>query len=883
MWSITLKLMKKSGRMLIPAGIAILIGTAFIAATFLFGNSMNDALGNQLTAQFAQANYIIDQPDDASGTGEGGNDAKPLSVADFKLDSVKDIAGVRAVSPVLQIAASVSHGAKRNALIGVITSNDRKLLPVAITHGTQPIGPRQVALSEGVARDLNVSIGQRVKVSFDQTDGRAGSGSDVPQALTVQVVGLTHDTYGVYGASDGAAVVSDDVVAAANGVSDINQIPLNESTVLLDVDESQAGTAIPAVRTLIPKGYAIQSKKAAADEAIRGISAGSTSVVTMFLMIFGVLAMLVAALVIANTFQVMVAQRRRTLALLRAIGAKKGQLYRSVLMEAGMLGLVASALGVLAGIALMALFSAFGASIGDAGSTMHVRISAPVIWVPTVFGVVITMLASISSARSATSVTPLEALRPFEVSQNRKAGRLRAVAGVLMLVVGLVLCVFGASKVPGVSATAGVVNSSDADVYNVAMTAAIGGCVLVFLGLVITAVFWLPVAMRGVGVLVSHLGPSARIAHANIQKNPRRIAATGVALLIGVTLVSTIATGAASGKETMGNVIDAHYSVDMGAQGEGLNSKAAEQFAKVRGVKTTLYAPIAFADAKDAAGNDLNITLVGVDSVQALQSVMRPSLRGVSLDDNTVLLPKVSPTDQKNLKLSNTIDLKADAASNNAAGHSLTLEAQQADYRQVSANGMVGFVNVDHFRNGDLKTSGHLLYGRLGSDMSVFKRLQDVAAANGHISIFGPAAERDEWNKMIDRIMLLIVGLLAIAVIIALIGVANTLSLSVIERTRESATLRAIGMTRGQLKRSLAIEALLISVVSGVLGIAVGTGFGWLGSFMVFDVYGKVTYPFDWRTAGIVLLVAAIAALLASVLPARRAVRTSPVEALAEA
>ena len=131
--------------------------------------------------------------------------------------------------------------------------------------------------------------------------------------------------------------------------------------------------------------------------------------------------------------------------------------------------------------------------------------------------------------------------------------------------------------------------------------------------------------------------------------------------------------------------------------------------------------------------------------------------------------------------------------------------------------------------------------------------------------------------------MMLMVGLIAVAVLIALVGVANTLSLSVIERTRESATLRAIGMTRGQLRRSLGVEALLISLVSGVVGVILGTLFGWLGSYVVFSMYGTVAFPFEWTVNGIVLGVAAAASLLASVFPARRAVNTPPVEALAEA
>ena len=173
-----------------------------------------------------------------------------------------------------------------------------------------------------------------------------------------------------------------------------------------------------------------------------------------------------------------------------------------------------------------------------------------------------------------------------------------------------------------------------------------------------------------------------------------------------------------------------------------------------------------------------------------------------------------------------------------------------------------------------------------GKDTSLtetFQAVQSAFSSNPGVSVTGPVVERVMWETIIDMLMSMLVGLIAVAVLIALVGVANTLSLSVIERTRESATLRAIGMTRGQLKRSLAVESLLLSLVSGVCGVVLGTGFGWLGSYMVFSLYGKVSFPLEWSMNGVVLAVAAVAALLASVAPARRAVRTPPVEALAEA
>ena len=239
--------------------------------------------------------------------------------------------------------------------------------------------------------------------------------------------------------------------------------------------------------------------------------------------------------------------------------SKKGQLYGSVLFEAGILGLIASLLGVALGIALMGGLTASGV-MASAGMDARLVLSWPVFAVPIAFGIVMTVLASLGSARSATAVTPLEALRPIELTDTRRAGVLRAVGSILLIVAGLALAVFAAWQNHEMN-TGRVSMASDN--YATVLLMAIAGCAFIFLGMVLSATFWLPALMRGIGALVSLAGPSARIAHANIQKNPRRVAATGAALLIGVTLVSTIATGAASAKQTMGEALDRRYSVDM--------------------------------------------------------------------------------------------------------------------------------------------------------------------------------------------------------------------------------------------------------------------------------------------------------------------------------
>ena len=406
--------------------------------------------------------------------------------------------------------------------------------------------------------------------------------------------------------------------------------------------------------------------------------------------------------------------------------------------------------------------------------------------------------------------------------------------------------------------------------------------------------------MRGVGALVSMCGPSAKVAHANIQKNPRRVAATGTALLIGVTLVATIATGAASAKQTMGEALASRYSVDMIATGDGLKTSAVKEAAQVKGVAATMYAPTATVTAEGVNGGTMSLLLAGV---------MHADLSGVTVGDDTVLLPKYRATSGKEITFGSDAKLRFTAAESNGiaasteqdgsasasstnggVSSSMRLKPVQSDYRRVSSNyDAVAFINTSHFNNGDITATGHMLLMRVDTQSAgvslsdVFNKIQDVFSYDSTVSITGPVAQRAQWETIINSMLMLLVALIAVAVLIALIGVANTLSLSVIERTRESATLRAIGMTRGQLRRSLAVEALLLSLVAGVVGVVLGTLFGWLGSYMVFSLYGKTVFPFEWGMNGIVLVVAAIAALLASVFPARRAVKTPPVEALAEA
>lgn len=873
MWSITIKMMKKNMKMLIPAGIAIMIGTAFIACTFLFGNTLNDTLRTQLTAQYAQANYIVQ-----STSAMSGSDAMP-TVGDVKTKQINATDGVKSTYIQQNLLVNASTGDKSATLLAINASSDDRLLPVKMVKGHQPTGDGQIALPSKLADQLSVNIGDKVTLAANYGSGISGSDS-----VELTVCGFTEDTNGAYGSYGGAAVIGDNTMAKLQGADSESDLMFTGMT--LDIDESKADAAVPAIRKLLPEGYSIETRQKAGDEALKSLSQSGTNAVTVFLMCFGILAMFVAALVIANTFQVLVAQRRRTLALLRTIGAQKGQLYRSVIGEAAILGLIASALGIAFGSAIMAIV-VHSHALASLGMTGGLVFTWQVFVIPLVFGVVMTMLASIGSARSATRVTPLEALRPIEVSDNKRAGIARGIIGFLLIALGLVLTVGAVMML-----RSALTSSSDlSDGYSTMLLAAIAGCALIFIGLVVTAAFWMPLLMRLGGAFAALFGPAAKIAHANIQKNPRRVASTGVALLIGVTLVSCIGTGAACAKQTMNNTLDTHYSVDMVAKGSKLSKSTADKIAKIDGVKTTLYAPITRGSAT-VGGEERSATLIGVPDTATLSKVLRADLGGVSLGEGKALAPTYSAFTGKVLSFKNgqvSFTASDDSGSGEtSSANTLTFSVIQRDYRNVDTDVSVTlFVNESYFRSKQVQADGHMLLAAVdtskASAVDIITKAQTAIGESAGASLSGPIAKRVQWNQIVDTILALLIALLAVAVLIALIGVANTLSLSVIERTRESATLRAIGMTRGQLRWSLAVESLVISLVAGIAGEILGIAFGWIGSYMVFSPYGKVAFISEWKLDLIVLVVAAAAALLASVFPARRAVKTPPVEALAEA
>ena len=911
MWQTTLKLMRNSLRMLIPAGIAIMIGTAFIASTFLFGNALDASFRSMASAGFGGANYAAtysaggssDASADESSEASGSN-----KLSDLNLDAIRKVDGVTGVRPDMIASVNLTNGQKHSSTVVSPMTRPESLMIQRLTEGSWPAGDGQIALSKTIADRLGVGLGGTIDVASVSPSPAPGRTN---QTVTLTVSGFADDDYFLY--YGGSAVVSektfDRLYVNAPSMDDISVGILYLGIAAPEGSTEQA--VLDKVNALLPRGYKAISKAQYEENFLKQMGTeDGTNTITQFLLVFGVIALLVAALVIANTFQVMVAQRRRTLALLRTIGAKKGQLYVSVIFEAAMLGLVSSLIGVAVAVGLVGAMSAGG--VAFSGMRFSLVVTWPVIVVPLAFGVAMTILASLSSARTATSVTPLEALQPLEISQEKKSGAVRLVLSLMMMAIGVVVAAFAVWQAWRYLHGRSSIMSAQ---FSMVLLASIGAAALFFVGLLLSAVRWMPALLKGVGALVSHCGPSATIAAANIQKNRRRVAATGAALLIGVTLVSCLGTGAACAKLSLARALDMRYSVDMqisGGPGAVIDQALLDKVKAVSGVEDARLVRVLDAGygSDPKADGTRTMSLYGISAADA-KAVMNADYAADLIADGTVVLPKqhlssdMGITDGMDLKVL-PFSLSPDG-SMTAADHASALKVTISDFRRVGANyqlfGLVSPATVERLAGtltsdsaestgstdgtNDTQTRpGYQIWAKVNPNavpVDLLNAVQDAVSDDPNVEVAGGFAERASWDKNVDMVLMVMVGLLAVAVLIALIGVANTLSLSVIERTRESATLRAIGMTRGQLRRSLAVEALLISLGSGVVGVIVGNLFAWLGSYVMFSQFDQVRLTVDWGMTGIILAVAAVSALLASVFPARRAVRTPPVEALAEA
>lgn len=853
---LTFAQMRRSIGRLSAAGIAIAIGTAFIVVTLLAGTVISRTTFDSISASFGKADLVVSSHALSAG----------------QIDQITAAQGVAAVQPQISSHVSVSVSGKSTFQYMIPAAADERLNPLEAATGRFPTTSGEIALPADFAERLGVTVDDAVTVRLStypeyDDEGNSLTGSDEPEQTDVPltVVGLVEDPNGAYAMYGGAAVVTG---TDLSHWAQIEGYPLEtgQLAVALTPGSSDKDTIAAIEASLNDSGITVQTRDDAASALAKNFTGGE-DILTNIVLAFAGLSLLVAGLVIANTFQVLVAQRTRTLAMLRCVGANKRQLRMSVLVEAGVLGLGASIVGIVVGSALGQLALTvlnnfdFGVPLPQT-----ISITPAVLIVPIIAGVAVTTIAALSPARAATRVSPLAAMRPADAPSVRSGGIVRFVFALLFALGGFALLGLG------------VVLGSSQDPTIALMVGMLGGAVS-FVGVVVGAVFWIPAVTRLVGRVVSKFGPSGKLAAANTVRNPRRTAATSTALLIGVTLVVMMSTGAISARQTLNQGLDEQYPIDAWATSylygpeeteDAISATLRTQIDSIDGVTSTL--PVTATTAE--LNGDESWPVSGIDPVGASEIARDPQVLD-GLTETTIL---IEPYTARSLDIAEgqEVTLTRPGADGGTTEVSLTvvIRDQLLEGLVISSSSMAALSPTAAISD---------LWIALDPQTDAYAAVNELQELLGdtNVAVQGAAVERVMFQQVIDALLAVVVGLLAVAVVIALIGVANTLSLSVIERQRENAMLRAIGLSRRQLRATLAVEGILIAVVGTGLGVLLGLGYGWAGSLTVLNSIGDVHLAVPWRDLIIVLAVALVAGLLASVLPARRAVRTSPVEALA--
>jgi putative ABC transport system permease protein len=837
---------------LIATALAVVLGVGFVAGTLIFGDTAKAAMFDQ----FARAAKNVDVsvlPASLPASSGGKSDSTP-ELPMSTVDTVRSVPGVAGVDGRMQefLPLLDRHGKLvgngNHPGLAMSAGGQPDLRPYDVTAGRVPGRDGEAALDAQAAARTGYRVGDTITVlSPDQARhpltlvGLISFGTSKQYADQAVVV----LTPGAMSALAGATGYQQVVAVAAPGVSQRD---------LAD----RVRAALPAAdRVSTGTRYRFDL----ANSAINEVNPFLTVVLA-----FAVIACVVAAFVIYNTFTILVAQRMRELALLRCVGAGRRQVFGLVLAESAAVGLIGAVAGIGLGLAVgYGLFS--GASALGAALPAHPLVLTPTpILVAVLLGVVVTVASAVVPAVRATRVPPLAALRTAPVQRvGTVRGRVVLIAlAVLCGALGAVLTVAGSTMSNNRAGTLLVVAGGIVNFLAVLVVAPL------FVGPLMAAVGWLPGRLFGV---------PARLAAANARRNPGRAATTTAALMIGVGLMSSASVAVATVRQTATAQIAAHYPVDYILEpqhtGQGQASVPAAVAARLRGTPGIGSVAEVRLHSSTVDGIDAEVGAVDPGGRTGLPG---PQLSGGSLAgfrDGTAVLYAGSAAG-KGRKVGDRVRIAT------GAGHSGTFTVVAlATGRSQTGDALVTWDDFARLQPG---ADDDLVMVTAAPGVAPAASRAAVESVTGDyplVSVSSVADWRAQITSAVDQLIAVIATLLGFAILIALIGIMNTLSLSVFERTRESALTRALGLTRAQLRVTLLVEALLMGAVAALVGVGFGLLYGWATSRVMFSGFAAViTIPVTQLL--LYVAIAALAAVVAAVLPARRAARAAVVTALAE-
>ncbi|MEU9502529.1 ABC transporter permease [Streptomyces sp. NPDC048196] len=814
--------------------LAVMLGVAFVSGTLVFTSTISDAFQASSQKGFDRVDVAV-QPRSA-GDHQGAPGRTPR--LDRKLlDAAAKVPG--AASATGTVSGFTAIADKKGELLGdgfstlggnYFPGKDGTDARYPLRDGSAPKGPHEFALDARTADKAGYKVGDTVRISVD--------GPVREQKLT-----------GVF--------TTDDGTVAAGGSLALFDTPTAQKLfaapgTFSEIDVTAApGTSQTALKAAVDKvlpkdGAEATTGRQLADEQAKSIARRMDGMKTG-LLVFAGIALFVGVFIIANTFTMLVAQRTKELALLRAVGASRRQVTRSVLIEAFVVGAVAAVTGLAAGIGigagLRALMSSTGATVPDG----PLVVSPTTVGTSLLVGIVITVLAAWLPGRRAAKIPPVAAMNSVHATATTKSLVVRNILGAL----------FAGAGAAGVLVATGMSDGK-------AVMA--GGAVLLLIGVfILTPLLSRPLIALAAPVLRA-FGISGSLARQNAVRNPRRTAATASALMVGLTLITgmtVIAGSVQKGIDKMAtDALKADYVVSMA----GRTPLSPDVEKKLSGLdEVTAISPLRNSPARIGGGIDYLTGVNGPDFGKLTRLDFTQGALGDLRGDKVVVDDATAK--EKGWKPGSRFPVTYED------GKKGTLTVSGV----YQGNEMLGGVLLD---NATLAPHQKQI-----TDMQVMVRTKDgatdatkdalVAALgkNPAISVSDKQDVSDGIAKMFNLMLNMLYGLLAMAVIVAVLGVINTLAMSVFERSQEIGMLRAIGLDRRGVKRMVRLESLVISLFGGVLGIGLGVFFGWAAGELISGSLATYELVLPWGRMGLFLAMAALVGVLAALWPARRAAR----------
>ncbi|WP_416979154.1 ABC transporter permease [Streptomyces sp. T028] len=843
------------GRMALSA-VAVLLSVAFVCGTLVFTDTMNTTFDKLFAATSSD---VTVSAKGASDTGEttSGNGKPPVMPASV-LGKVREVQGVKAAEgSVFSSAVTVVDADKDNlspssgapTIVGSWNANEARTMK--ITSGAAPKGSGQVMVDADTADKHHLKLGDEIGViSAVGTHEARISGIATFQVTNPGAAIFYLDTKTAQQALVGESNVYTNVnVTAAAGVSD-EQLKKNVTA------ELGAG------------GYQVQTAKETADANQQDVG-GFLNVMKYAMLGFAGIAFLVGIFLIINTFSMLVAQRTREIGLMRAIGSSRKQVNRSVLAEALLLGVTGSVLGVGAGVGLavglMKLMGMTGMNLST--DDLTVAWTTPVIGM--VLGVVVTVLAAYLPARRAGKVSPMAALRDAGAPADAKAGAVRAVLGLLLTGGG----------------GYGLYMAASADKAKEGSLWLGLGVVLSLIGFVVIGPLLAGGVVRVLGaVLLRTFGPVGRMAERNALRNPRRTGATGAALMIGLALVACLSVVGSSMVASATDQLDKTVGTDFIIQSDGgqpITAQAVQAVKSTPGLARVTEYRTTEADYTTPDGKTLKDTdITAADPTYATDlrtETVAGKLADAYLPDSMSVHEKFA--EAHGIRLGSKIKI----AFRDGATAELTVRAITSS--DVVIDGGAKYISI-------ATLAKYVPAAKMPLDQLVFATAEDgqqdaaYTALKSALHDYPQYTVRDQTDykealkDQIGQLLNLIYGLLALAIVVAILGVVNTLALSVVERTREIGLMRAIGLSRRQLRRMIRMESVVIALFGALLGLGLGMGWGATAQQLL-ALQGLNILDIPWPTIIGVFIGSAFVGLFAALIPAFRAGRMNVLNAIA--